>query len=763
MRESYEMEVGNPFLKIGMEVPTQYVEYLLTKQANITLSSDKSTWNEQIVSAFENQHSAIIEAGARPYVEHHFKDWADGCSVGAITVTVGTDMLLFPVIIRYDLLAPFDVAYSYRDTSWHYADRNYINTKTKSPNVFDGMKRIPETAFDQIDETDRWANIGMGENIDHEVYWTRTASLSAPELIDKVAFLLSYASDNEVKLAYSSDWLKNTLKKINDTVAKEDKPRQKVADAKLLPEMDYGFFDLMNIKKAGLDRYDIDLARRGYNPMLNIKVSSSGVRELFKRMNDKTAEKVLGLLDERSEQSITRVIGNANEDKVDALDPGNFVQGKPIHDYGTFHVTRSDNGKSDTGIVIPVIEWDGKDSGAALYLGEDVWSVQKTMHGLRASHNMMPPTGNLNPKRKGVFVYRKSGRAYATPPVEIKSIYSCSSGARIKAVDLGKLHTVNIIVSTDANGIMPFGPEIQEYSGHYDPSSLNVIIPAKMTFTPLPEKTVKIASAKEDLNNFQQKIAETYGNSSGTLFHVASGFGFDVPGQNYMNLPIEYTEKAASDARVSAKAVPTHVSGAEYAEAAFLLKAAGVPFAESFLEKAEGSGHQRFSFPIMSIEKMAGLQDGVAKDVKYKRRRAIKSKIKVACEHISSKISPEGMFELAAATPYIAKFASQVIPAILDSAKVKTATFDTSELSSPEKSLNTLFNLGLLSDRNVKYMKSKSDLLDDAEDFFAKMLIAVRLTGMPVEESTLEATLEAISQTREAIYALGFGMEWSDF
>lgn len=763
MREPYEMEVENPFLKVGREVPTEYVEYLLTKQADITLSSDKSTWNEQIVSAFENQHAGIIEAGGRPYVEHHFKDWADGSSVGAITVTVGTDMLLFPIIIRYNLLAPFDVAYSYRDTSWHYANQNYINTKTKSPNVFDGMKRIPESAFDQIDDTDRWSNIGMAENVDHEIYWTRTASDTAPALIDKVASLLSYASDNEAKLAYSSPWLKDTLMGLNETVVRERKPHQKLADAKLLPEMDYRFFDLMNIKRAGLDDYEVKLARRGYSPMLGIKISSSGVRELFKRMNDKTAEKVLGILDGKSDQTITRVIGNASTDKVEALDPANFVQGKPIHEYGTYHVTRTDNGKTDTGIVIPVIDWDGNDSGAALYLGEDVWSVQKRLHGIRASHNKIPPTGHLAPGRKGVFVYQRDGRAFATPPIEIRSIYSSPAGARVKVIDLGQLQPVNVIVSADSNGIMPFGPEIEEYAGHYDPSSRNVIIPAKMTFTPLPETTVKIASEEEDLRSFQEKIGEAYGNSSGTVFSTAAGFGFDVPEQRYMSLPAEYVEKVGSDARISALPIPTHVNGAEYAEAAFLMKAAGVPYAESILEKAEESSHARLSFPIMSVEKMAGLKDGVAKDIRYKRRRAIKGQIKKACEHISSKITPEGMFELAAVTPYLAKFAGEVLPAVYDAAKTKTATFDTSVLSSPEKSLNTLFNLGLLNDRNIKYMKSKSDLLDDAEDFFAKMLITVRLTGMPVEESTLEATLEAISQTREAIYALGFGMEWSDF
>ena len=762
MGKAFDVTLKNPFTGRSVKPPLRYIEYMI-KKANLTLNKDRNAWNEEIIAAFNGQHPDISTAGATPHLEHRFKDWVDGCSVGALTVTVGDDILLFPTIIRYENLAPFDVVHSYKDGRWHMASPSYIKAKTKKTSVFEGVSSLPrEFKEEEIDDTDRWSNIsGMRENVTHETFTMRNAGLTlglvTEDVAAKAADFHKIASEEVALFAYSEPWVKQLVDKSISTKA-EPISMVKTAADKIIPDIDYGFFDAIFIKKAALNSYDVQMGRGGFSPCVQMKTDSSGVRELFKALGSgvKIAEKILGDLDENPE-GITRHIGDAVLDSALGMDPNSFAMGQPLAGYGTYNVMLKSTGEPATGMIIPIFDWDGKDSLSALFFSRDVWSVQRQFHGRRAAHEIIPPTGRIEPDRKGVFVYSSKGRGFCTPPVKIKSVYLSSAGTCIKAEDLGQLRMINIIASSDAQGLIPFGPELAEFAGNYDPSALNIIIPTRMNFVPLPETLVKVASNDDILNRLHEKLASEVFSGRGTGMYASGRYEINLPKVNWMPLPAEFIKKASEDSRLTTVESRSGHMALPYAEAGFRMKVAGVACAVPMLNAMHKAPRSQVDLSVVMPEKLA--QEAVVRNHLQRRRDRQASLTKKACEHIRNKLDNRMMIRLAAAVPFIEKDAREIFDEMQGCSlykRVKLAAFEGDKQT--EQSLDSLFNIGILNERTLKYFNNKMDLLDDVEDFFCKLLITVRLTAMPVEEEAIETALEAISQTREAIVSLGYGI-----
>ncbi|MFA5376031.1 MAG: hypothetical protein WC455_09830 [Dehalococcoidia bacterium] len=759
---SSDLVLKNPFTGSLVRPPLRYIEDMI-KKANVTLNKDRNSWNDEIISAFNNQHTDISPSGSVPHLEHRHKDWVEGCSVGAITATVGTDILLFPVIIRYGTLAPFDVVHSFKDGGWHHATDNYISSKVRRKSVFQGATPLPtELKSDEYDDSDRWSNIsGMRENVTHETFNLRDACLTTPEVADKVAAIKTAALHEEARMAYTDDWVRRCIDEVGSIVAGSMKTKT-AADA-IIPAMDYTFFDVAFVKKAALDEYHVKLGRSGCNPVMSFKTSSVGIRELFEKFGSKIAEKILGDLDEHPE-GITRHIGEAGLDATLGMDPNNFAMGQPVHAYGTYNVMLKGTGEPAIGLVIPVFDWDGEDSKSALFLNRDGWSIQKNMHGRRAAHDILPPEGRIEPEREGIFVYHSKGRAICTPPLRIKTMYTCKAGTQIKAVDLGQLTKINIIVSSDAQGIIPFGPELEEFAGSYDPSARNVIIPSMMVFTPLPETLVKVATKDEQINMLHVKLAQESFGGRGEGWQVGGRYEVVIPSVEWLPLPAEFNEKIAEDSRISVEAPKTGYITGRFPEIGFYMKVAAIPYTQQLLEIMAKTPSTKVQFATVRTEKLASLRAGSLRNVSTMVKNRNKALTKKACEVIRDGLPADSLVKLATAIPYIIKQSGDIFTALQECAKPvishsKLASFGEGDIDrDQEQSLNTLFNLGLLNDRNLKYFNDKRDLLDDAENFFCKLLITTRLTAMPIEEEALENALEAITQARDAIISLGYGL-----
>jgi hypothetical protein len=185
--------------------------------------------------------------------------------------------------------------------------------------------------------------------------------------------------------------------------------------------------------------------------------------------------------------------------------------------------------------------------------------------------------------------------------------------------------------------------------------------------------------------------------------------------------------------------------------------------------------------PSLASSKVKVAADVVQSSVRQNLIEATAIKIEKLAESINQTLTPEHMFHIAAAYERLSKEAKRILPkisehAVITDMNVKGEVPDPDETGAlgvnqvvekkagidsvqhGKSSLNTIFNLGLLSAKNIDYLKNKTDFLDDAEDFFCKLLLTTRLTGLEIEEDALIASLEAITQSRELIDSLGFGL-----
>ena len=856
----YDFTIENPFEKIGVEIPMAYLEAMI-KKADLSLGSDRNGWNDEVISAFETQHPEIISAGGRPHLSHSFKDWAEGCDIGVITVTLKTGVLMFPVIIRYEKLAPFDMCYSHDEDSWKYATPDTLKNYSMTSSPFLGVSDAEHDEI-ELDDDDRWLGLTSTTLID--AGYVNTASLK--RAFDKRAqAVIDLAAEKRAYVVHGSDFLREQLEKLAASLEQEEEPKCiKLAFPKI-PDIDYSTFDTVFIKKAALNEYDVRMGHQGYLPIFRMKLSSPQLRHVLKKMNYKEAEKILDAIDTTPESGALLSSGN----DPDVLDPANYMQGKTLHQYGTFHVTDVESGKTETGIVYPVIDWSGEDTKRIVFLGEDVWALQKNMHGHIATTPKSPPKGRISPGNTGIFINVEDGIGFSTPPIEVQSVLSNKRGVRIKGIDLGSKRRVNLIVTSQQAVIMPFSAEVDPEN--FVPGADNVYLPSVLTFVPLPSKTTKIAAdLAEDIDCAMLKLAENYGGPAVKYMHSKGTDTFAMaPDPRMWNRFPDGMNKVAMESDMITTEGEEELrfrGGMTTMETAFYSKIACVPHAEtviSMVRENPVSGWRRM--PSLGSSQVKLASSIIQSDLRDKLIKAHAKKIDKIASTINSILTPAHLFHIAASYEHLQKYAAELLPQFIEHTageipgvpdgtgprgmgagpgkgtqsglglimeklrKGETLTakeqeiydshnssdknagvvrgvpdgtgpggagrqagrglgpckdIEDKEIGAPDpdataalgdnqsvekkagmdsiqdgkSSLNTLFNLGLLSPKNIDYLKNKSDFLDDAEDFFCKLLMTTRLAGLDVEEDALIASLEAITQSRELIESLGFGL-----
>lgn len=876
MSNDYDFTLENPFEKIGTEIPMAYVEAMI-KKANVTMGSDRNNWNDEIVSAFETQHPEIISAGGRPHLSHSYKDWSEGCGVGAITVTLKTGVLMFPVIIRYSKLAPFDMCYSHDEDAWKYATPDTLKRYSMSSSPFLGVSDAHHDEV-ELDEDDRWMGLTSSTLID--AGYVNTASLKRA-CAERSQAIVDLGISKRAYVIHGSEFLKGKLKKLAESLnAKETDAKCIKLAFPEIPDLDYSVFDTIFIKKASINEYDVRMGHQGYLPVFRMKLSTPQLRYVLKSMNYKEAEKILDAIDTTPESGALLSSGQ----NPDVVNPANYMQGKTLHQYGTFHVTNVETGKTETGIVFPVIDWTGEDTKRIVFLGEDVWSLQKNMHGHPATTPKLPPQGRISPGNKGIFINTEDGIGFSTPPIEVQSVFSNKRGVRIKAIDLGAKRRVNLIVTSQQAVIMPFSEAVDP--DNFVPGADNVYLPSNLTFVPLPEKTTKIASdLKEDIHCAMLKMAESCGGPAVKFMYSkeTKKFAMASDPRIWHRFPDAINKEATASDRVISEGEDTFSfrGGMTAMESAFFSKIACIPYAETIMNIVrEDTSSAWKRIPSMRSDRVKVASSVIQSDLRQKLIEASSKKIEKIATIINETLTPEHMFHIAASYEYLQKEAAKLLPQVMEHVAGATrgvpdatgpygrgagpgegtssglglmskltkqdfidrfmkdipeeerqkflAKFwpestskegsliedllkkagkirgvpdgtgpggagrqmgrglgpcqDEGEAPNPDEeaalgdnqvvekgagmdsiqdgksSLNTLFNLGLLSPKNIDYLKNKADFLNDAEDFFCKLLMTTRLAGLDIEEDALEASLEAITQSKELIESLGFGL-----
>jgi hypothetical protein len=187
--------------------------------------------------------------------------------------------------------------------------------------------------------------------------------------------------------------------------------------------------------------------------------------------------------------------------------------------FGVYQTWRS--GQPLEGMVIPkVVDFDGRDLGMQLFVGEDTHSMQEKVAGVFLSDKDI---ASDHPRGLGVFVFQQSDHAIATEPVDVQGIVKVSH----------ENGTTAEIVATRMSTGTPL--KLTVVPGLYKIASVgnNIALPASARFVSLQGKQSQVASSVEDANLFEQrKVA-----SINTVTLRSDGHTFSLDGHNAKAFP----------------------------------------------------------------------------------------------------------------------------------------------------------------------------------------------------------------------------------
>jgi hypothetical protein len=92
-----------------------YMEFLLKTAGGTVLGDNATTWPQDIINEFNDEHPFFSKNGSNPNLNFTNKEWVSGCSIGSITLAVKERLLVFPVVVRNKELAPFDIYFDQSD------------------------------------------------------------------------------------------------------------------------------------------------------------------------------------------------------------------------------------------------------------------------------------------------------------------------------------------------------------------------------------------------------------------------------------------------------------------------------------------------------------------------------------------------------------------------------------------------------------------------------------------------------------------------
>lgn len=660
----------------------------LSKEADLDLGENSSGWVGKIQSAFEQSHRELLKAGGEPSLSFSHKDFVRGYALGAITITVNSKYLVFPVVVRNGKLAPFDTVYV--DKHWHFADKDLMAGLAHGYNLFLGEEERSSYGAGDI----RWNRFNYGTQ-GGKVVLSHLLPISE-SVREKIA---SFIEGNPAKYANATKEFKQFIKKI---AAK----KEMIREAKLNPND----FDIMGTQCLDINKYRVKFASHGCNGSVSEVVDANGVRE-YSSFFTKEADKLLAEADTNPSKM---VIIDRQPSSAAIPDPVMDAAPKPgaVSGYGTYDVL-FESGLKSTGVVFPLIEWSFKNAKKFLYMDNENWAVQQEMVGHPASKSMRMPRGNMSSDSTGVFVYEKSGRAFATPPFEIKSIFTSDEGVRIGCVDLMSMRDLNLVVVPGIKAIMTIDPE--EHPDVYKPGAINVYIPAAMEYVELPMNRTKIIHDPQSVIKVSS-IRESFERMGETIkFAKRSDDNFMLDWADYDF--VEY---------------PTHIK-----------KLAGFePF-------------PRISHPGRSNALMSLIVAG-AKNPKgiIKSANMYYSEIHVpdAKTHSRAKLYTQVNY-----TDDFAKKASPMWGELYQQLPSKPNCdifLKVAAKLEDETTIDKLFNLSFFDKDNLGYFVSHKGLFNEVEEVLTKLLLSTRVSNTGIVESDILTALEGLSEIQEGLKGL---------
>lgn len=816
--------VVNPFDKLGFSVGIDKIASMI-KAGDYKLPEDPAQWNAAIQDALQSQHPETVKAGSNPHIIYKHSDWGSGCALGSVSIAVGKALVVFPVVIRYGNLAPFDMVYDHNEDRWmHTSEENMRSFASGDESLFGSVTTTKMTGDN--DYEDRWEYLRAPRGYDYKgaslIFENEASMASCP--IEPLVGAVKYAQDHSDRLLYSPDHVVDLFKKasasaklVSDAYLKTEsgkkaiekygsahfeeptttettlpKPIDNVKDSifdlessgkiknvaeaagEIPVEIDeyldspafksaaYDFFDIVLIKKASLGSYDISMGRRGFEGIFSVNGDIDKVAEVFFGNSSveslKTADKILDAVDDAGSLLIDSAPDDSDDIHSEILGDANVVDdSKRISRYGVYEVF-TEAGERQVGHVLPVFDWSGDQSQAFLFISECNWALQSNINGKASGRQAVLPNGVIRPERRGAFVYDSNGKGIALPPIEIKSVLSKKTGMVIRGTDLGSMKALNLVLTKDTPGVMEFtefnDPETW-IAGH-----VNVYVPIGAKFVPLPADVTKIASAEEAIKKLDLKLATTSDSSIGLRKKGGQFFVSAVDGLYPYPTAIREILKEASS-MVYDDRVPLGAKEAEFA-----LRLSGGIMSDSFITLIKEG--KVLDVPAELPENVMGIREAMIKSAELNNQIEMPGRYKSAAEHL--RIPIEQVLNVVTVAPHLKKFADEILPKILDMEGIYASPLDFDNKRDSFKgaayedrpTLDDLFELGFLNDKNLRHFLAKQQDVEELEDFLCKVLMATRIAGFGMEEDSAQNALYGVSELKNVLARINFKIHGSD-
>lgn len=740
-----------------------YMEHLLKTAGGTSLGDDASSWPQDIINEFNDQHPFFSRNGSNPNLNFTNKDWVNGCSIGTITLAVKERLLVFPVVIRNQDLATFDIYYDQSDRYWHYASSGLEGELLDIPSI-GNLASTYGVRFDG-ETINRWSNLlnngGLSGQGNVEQGFAITASVNDiakrcnKEALAKVA---AFVEANPDRIHFTG---KKTAAYIMKLVEASRVDMSKAASSEEPYSWDkeaLGQFERAFIRKNDLNLYDVMMGKVGSAGPVLVETTTSGVREIMSKMGvDKEAvEKILNMADAKTPAGVLVTPGGNTSSVVDTVEKGSilppvFKQGQPIKAYGQYLVQLS-NGNKATGTVLPVYDWDGDKSPMYLFVCNESWSLQPAIYGSISSEARKLPESPLTPESSGSFVYEDKGVAFTTPPIKIEKVYGQNGSINVTGIDLGSSQKIHIVFTDKIRQLVPFDMSIGQ--DNFIPGHRNVFVPVDMKYTQLPSTIVKVASAEEAVKKASFDLEVAIGGPKGSVRGDRTGWDIIFPQRtSFFKLAHSTPPHAVTLGQ------PDRLATTDRDYALFMMKNAGVIFAEQALDRSKEISGPIEIQAVGSEHYCPGVAAGMAKMAEARLTATAEQMIKNASDEIRGHFDIDKVMAVVTTAPRLIDIGQKLASSLTPWSPDLEAQYKLAADLEGQQSLDALFGLSLLSNENIKYLVSQIGFLDKVEDFFAKLLLLVRLTNLTIEESALHDLLEAVYQTKKTINTLALGVD----
>lgn len=687
------------------------------------LGKDTQLWSQQIKVTFEKELSPLIRAGGKPFLNFTYKDLPKATALGGITITVGGRIMLFPVIVKDNELAPFDIFYDQLDKEWHFLTPDRVDRLTSNYSPYQGLTtNIPSDAVENTVDGS-YGQPSWRDPLDHRVV---QSSLN----MERMKEMAEYLDSNPQVLVTMEPKVAHMLRVYGEAALHMDDVIKEAAFKNASPIFEHSVVaDVAMVSKKDVNLYEIKVSSRKSAGVFKALTSAEGVRKIAEFF-EKNADKILDEVDSTGSTAISRGIAAPPRIISSVLDPDPRTQRDVIGSSGTYTVTL-ETGRSDTGVVLPIEDWNGEDTGSYIFISPDNFAISNSIFGKRAPVNHVLPRGPYSQGSLGVFIKETEGLNFSTWPLRIEEVWgSPEAGTQIKAVDTRNVTKLNLVI-TDAvkvpTRIDPsIAPDLIEHG------RINVYLPDNMKFSPLPEgDQVKLASTVESSVLREEARFETDHPEYG-MYEVTKKAG-------YGRMFTIHEKKASLDRSYSGNSyrdeeIPERSSG-NATHVDFILKTAGVDIGADTLDKMVIGERLTVFTPGKPSEPVGDIRKVAAAEI-HRRTNAIASDIKP--------ISPGLFIKLANALCRVNGNEMEKIASMCRYPMLVKVAEDTGDTS-----INQLLNLNFLGEENIDYFVDRLDVLDTVEDVLTRLLVVARISNLGINPDDVKDALRGLAATKE--------------